>query len=45
MADDDKEFDVGMGPLDVAMLLLPLILLFTNDEPEEDRAIKVDAPT
>jgi hypothetical protein len=39
VADDDKEFDVGMGPLDddVALLLLPLLLrlllvLFADDE-------------
>lgn len=27
MADDDKEFDDGMGPFDVALMLLPLVLL------------------
>lgn len=32
MADDDKEFDEGMGPFDD---VLPLILLFTVDEPRK----------
>jgi hypothetical protein len=38
VADDDKEFDDGMGPLVVAPMLLPLILLFTEEEPREDKA-------
>jgi hypothetical protein len=37
VADDDKEFDDGIGPLVVAPMLLPLILLFTDDEPKETR--------
>lgn len=37
MADDDKEFDDGMGPLEVALMLLPLVLLlFTDDEPSKE---------
>lgn len=35
MADDDKELVDGMGPLVVAATLLPLLLLFTDDEPKD----------
>jgi hypothetical protein len=33
VADDDKEFDDGMGPLDVALWLLPLLLLVADNDP------------
>jgi hypothetical protein len=41
VADDDKEFDDGMGPFDVGLMLLPLLLLlFNDDEPykKQERA-------